>query len=765
MHTNYEPHQPMVEATDEIDLLKLFTVFLRGKYFLLFGLFAGLLIGIAYVATVTPVYTSSVHISVGSAEAENARELSGVTGVTLDVDQITTEVQVLRSEQIAARVVDAMDLSNNEAFLTSPQSGVSRLTGGIGQLAGFLIDNTLAILKEAELPDVGLTEEEEAAKDRQDAIARLRGNMSVSQVSRSRVLQVSYTSVSPTLSARIANEIAKAYIDDQLSSKFEATQRATNWLKERTDQLRVQSGLLNNAVEAFRKDNNLVGVGGDLSSDTQLEVLNRQVADMRAELLALEARANRLAEIVTQNDTSAFVSSTATQSITANLRTQYLENLRDYNSLLGSLGEDHEQTQRRKRDLVQLEGLMFEEIKRSEIVAQNDVGEARERLAKLEEAQEIAANQLGADNTTLIELRELERNADTVRSLYTSFLQRYQQSLQEQGFPVTDARVLNPARIPENPSAPRLSMIAALSAILGFMIAAAWVLIKDLRDNKLRTEDQIRRVLGLEFLGGLDFLDAQRRLPQSENIELKERQLALPELMTYAGDHPLSSYAEALRTGNMSVSLKVGEEDRAHVIGVVSCFPGEGKTTTAANFASLLAAQGSVVLLIDGDLRNPGLSRSLVGEVQQGLVDVLLDDAKWEDVIYTEKSSGLHIIPNRRGRVVHTSELLGGRNMERLLTETSEHYDVIIVDLPPLGPVIDARAVLHNLDGLFFVAKWGETNIKHAESIMLSDPRLLSKCYGAFLNMFDAKKAASYGSYEGSAYYYGKSYKSYYRDH
>lgn len=762
-------HVPELATSPEeggLDLMRFFAAARRRWHILLLGLIFGIVLGIAYVATATPVYRANVHISIGLADAENARELSGVTGISLDEGQITTEIQVLRSEQIAARVVQDLDLVNHEAFLTRPETGLGRVVSGVKSAIKVTADAALGLLRE-DVPELLPSAEEQAEGIRQKAIALLRSNMDVGRIQRSRVLNVSYASVSPELSARIANAIAKAYIEDQIASKYEATQRATDWLKERSEQLRIQSNRLDNAVEVFRQDNNLVGVAGDPAADTQLQRLNQQVADARAELVDLQARSKQLEEIVSRNDTSAVVSSTATQSITSNLRARYLDTLRNYNSLVSSLGEDHGQTQRRLRELTQLEELMFEEIKRSAAVARNDVRVAEERLASLEAAQDQAADQLGSDNTTLVELRELERNAETVRSLYTSFLQRYQQSLQEQSFPVSDARILNPARAPGLPSSPKLMRIVAATAVLSLLIAIGWIAIGEFLDNKLRTEEQIRNNLGLEFFGGLTRLSAKPRTASADGSLVGgtgRREVLFPEIMRYGADKPLSEFAETLRTAKMGITLKAAHSAAGRVIGVVSCFPGEGKTTTAANFAGLLAAQGASVMLIDGDMRNPGLTRALGTEADQGLVDVLIEGANWQDVMCVETHTGTHIIPNRRGRVVHTSELLASPEMERLLADCAAAYDYVIVDLPPLGPVIDARAVLHNLNGMFFVAKWGATNLNHAISILRSDPRLRSKCYGAFLNMFDAKKASSYSSYDGASHYYGKAYTRYYHD-
>jgi len=752
-----ESQQTTTVDEDSIDLMQVFAVVRQRWHVLVLGFLAGLILGVTNVVTTTPIYTSSTHISIGSLDAESARQLSGVSGSTLDEDQITTEIQVLRSEQIAARVVDTLDLVNNEVLFTKAESGPGRIVAGLKAVLTGAAETVLNLLREEAL-ELPVSEEELAERARQNAVAKLRAGINASQIQRSRVLNVSYTSVSPTLSAQIANAIANAYIEDQLASKYEATQRATDWLKARSDQLRIQSTMLDNAVERFRRDNKLVGVGGELES------LNEQVADARSELVTLEARAKRLNEIVSQNDTSAFVSSTATQSITSKLRTQYLEILQDYNRLQSNLGEDHEQIQRRRRELTQLQGLMFEEIKRSAIIARNDVREAKERLSNLKSAQALAADQLGADNTTLVELRELERIAETIRSLYTSFLQRYQQSLQEQSFPVSDARVLNPARVPRSASSPGLTKTAALAGILGLMLAAGWIAIREVLDNKLRTEEQIRNKLGLEFFGGLDKLTVKKTQAVAQTDQLRPGEVRFPEIMRYGAEEPLSAFSETLRTGKMSVTLKSSTGDSGQVIGIVSSFLGEGKTTTAANFAGLLAAQGARVMLVDGDMRNIGLTRALAGDIELGLVDILLEGARWQDVIYLEKETGTHIIPNRRGRVVHTSELLGGPEMKALISECATNYDYVIIDLPPLVPVIDARAVLHNLDGLFFIAKWGTTNVNHAANILRSDPRLRSKCYGAFFNMYDAHKASAYGGYEGVSYYYGTSYDRSYHD-
>lgn len=759
---------------DEIDLMKIFSVARRQWKLLLIGLVVGAAIGFAYVATTTPVYTARIDISLDTPEAANTRNLSGIQeSVVLDEGQITTEIEVIQSEAISRKVVEELNLTENALFLANRETGTSRLISGLRNIAAPLV-NVLRPQPEDDglLP---LSEEDRAAARLAEAVTKLQGNMAVSRVRGSRILQVSYTAMSPSLAARIANGIADVYINDQLEAKYDANERATNWLRDRAEQLRAQSNALDSSVEQFKQENGLIGISGSSNVGTELERVAQQVSNAQADLLALEARLERLDDIVERGDTTAAVSATATQSITSDLRSRFLDTLKEYNSLVSRIGEEHEQSRRLATELEQLQELLFEEIKRFAEVTANDVQVARERLVNLQKSRDELEIQLGADNEVLVELRELERNADTVRSLYSNFLERYQTSLQQQSFPVSDVRVINPAKIPGTPSDPRATRILALATILGFMVAAGYILIRELLDNKIRTEEQIRSALGMEFLGGLPLISPSRKrvldiFKPSE--ALGHRQISFSDMLRYAVNKPLSSFSETLRSGKMAITLRRVDKHgldapktaQGNVVGVVSCFPGEGKTTVSANLATLLAKQGSSVILIDADLRNSGLTRSITGDVSEGIIDVLTADANWRDIYYEDEETGVHVLPSRLGgRVVHTSEIVGGPAMGLLMQDLRRHYDYVIVDLPPLGPVIDARAALQFLDGIFFVIKWGATNVRFIQNILQSDPRLQEKSYGAFLNMFDPKTAHQYGSYAGS-HYYSYGYTKYYTD-
>lgn len=751
----------------EIDLSKLLLVVKRRWQIILLGSLIGLALGLAYATTTTKLYSASVQLSLDAREAANARELTGLQTLGMSESEITTEIEIIKSEAVSEKVVERLLLSQNSMFMQAPQTGLSRLKSLVNQTLAVILD--LAAQMSPAVPTLQIIEREQEDAAKLAAIGRLKNTMTVTRLRDSRVIDIRVTASSPALAATLANTVADIYIEDQLESEFNATQRASDWLKERADQLRDEAILLDQEIAQFKRANGLVGVDNQEASNDEFNNILEQLSGARSLLVNQQAQQRFLADIIETGDTSAAVSSTSDQSITSELRARYLDSLKDYNSLAGRLGVEHEQTLRRRAELDQLQVLLFEEIKRSEEIVRNEITVTMRRIEQLEDALDVAEAELGFDRELLVELRELESKAGTVRSLYSSFLQRYEQSMQEQSFAVSNVRILNPAKVPGGPSYPNTSRITLLSVLLGLMTTTAGAGFTEFRDKKVRTGEQLQSMLGVEFIGGLQQLTDAKRAFRRQSVEDDLREplsVSFPGLLSYGVSKPLSGFAETLRAIKMTIQLKsrtsVGAKTGT-VVGMVSAFPAEGKTTTGANLANFMASQGHKVLLIDADLRNPGLSKSLQSTIEIGLIDILQGEVEWQRAIHIDDKTGLHVIVNKKGRIIHTSELIAGEEMRQLVQALKEHYELIILDLPPLGPVIDARSALPLMDGFVLITKWGQTNLTHLDRLLSTDPRLREKCYGAILNFFDARKARSYGYYAGD-YYYGNAYKRYYSD-
>lgn len=200
------------------------------------------------------------------------------------------------------------------------------------------------------------------------------------------------------------------------------------------------------------------------------------------------------------------------------------------------------------------------------------------------------------------------------------------------------------------------------------------------------------------------------------------------------------------------------------MIGVASTLPTEGKSTISMNFAELLAMQGARTLLIDCDLRNPGTTLSLARHAEAGLVEVLTEGRPMKELLLLNDKTRLAFLPAVvKRRIPHSSQLLSSSAMNELLDSVRTSFDYIILDLPPLAPVVDARAIAAQVDAFLFVVEWGKTTRKVVRSTLRTNLEIVDKCIGVILNKVDNEKMKLYRAYGSSEYYHSR-YTSYYRE-
>jgi succinoglycan biosynthesis transport protein ExoP len=306
-------------------------------------------------------------------------------------------------------------------------------------------------------------------------------------------------------------------------------------------------------------------------------------------------------------------------------------------------------------------------------------------------------------------------------------------------------------------------LVLALFGILGLAVGSGFGAFREYRDRFFRSGDQVRIELQTEFLGFAPIISGK---PKADRLLAAEQQpgdtLWHPNSpASYVRFHPLSPFAETLR--NIKVAADIGLADqKSKVLGVVSCLPSEGKTTIASNLSILFAMQGFRSLLIDGDLRNPGLTRSLETKPTEGLIETLTEGMPSNQVLRWDNSGKMAVLPTVLKRSIsHTSEILASLGMAQLLEGFRSEFDYVVVDLPPLGPIVDAKAFANRIDAFVLVVEWGYTSRQLVRSMMASNPLIREKCLGVVLNKSDESKMRYYRSY-GSVDYYASQYQKYY---
>jgi succinoglycan biosynthesis transport protein ExoP len=225
---------------------------------------------------------------------------------------------------------------------------------------------------------------------------------------------------------------------------------------------------------------------------------------------------------------------------------------------------------------------------------------------------------------------------------------------------------------------------------------------------------------------------------------------------------PLSRFAETLRSVKLAIDFAQSDSGM-RVIGVVSSMPGEGKSTAVMNIAELIASSGSSVLVIDADLRSPTLTREITPNASAGLFEFLVNDVPINELIYSDEAKRLKFLPAAgKGGAAQKTDLIGSTKMAQLLTAARQTYNYVIIDLPPLAPVIDAKAIAGAVDGFVFVVEWGETSTATVSDALHNAPLVNQKIIGCILNKADEHGLRLYTSTVGnSSYYHHEKFGSY----
>lgn len=733
----------------------------------------GLLLGVVYLQTTPKQYTSFASVLIDEGLNKVVDDISAASQTMQTDASLLSQIEILSSARLASVVVDKLKLDQNDAFMNPPQSALAKGIGFLRGMVGYFRGSPADQIPGMENVDEATREAMMKTARHDYAVLKLQSEVMAQRNGRSYVISIGYQAPDPGLATAITKAYADAYLADQLNASFDATERAALWLQGRLTELRESSQQAAMAVEKFRAEHGLAANSdGQLMSDKQLSDLNAQLIVAQADTARASARYQQYKAIVDSGSESAFNDSAIgadqpSSSVIIALKTRYLAVAKRLQDVETNFGKDHPQAVALAKEKADVSAQIFGQLKQLTESYRNDFEVAQARETALRDKISTAAGKSSIDNQSQVKLKELDQQAQALTTLYQTFLSRYEEASQQQSFPVGKVRIISDASMPLAASSPRTMRVLALSLVLGLMLGAGFGGLNEFNERFFRTGEDIRDRVHLKFLGYLPTIGggkAKETKADDMPVDGKVASLSAAERrarMRVSIDAPASMFAETLR--NAKIAFDVVMEDRgSRVIGVISVLPGEGKSTVAANLAGLLAANGARTLLIDGDLRNPGLSRGLGMETEQGLMEAVVNGQTWQSVGKVDRQTKLAIIPAvLRGQFSHTSELLGSAGMRRFIDNAKETFEYIIVDLPPLGPVVDAKAFAPLVDGFVLVTEWGRTPRNMVRSMLESEPYIANKVIGAVLNKVDLKKLAKYGSLGGSERFFDR-YSAYY---
>ncbi|MGH8612557.1 MAG: GNVR domain-containing protein, partial [Gammaproteobacteria bacterium] len=693
----------------------------QAKLFAAFSL-SGVAAGTLYVMTATPFYTASTSIIIDNRQVRAVRDVSTLSDPTRLVDApeiVESQVEVLRSDKVGLAVINNLNLSTEDPAFARPN----------------WIDKIWASVMVKLDAIIGAPRPDQTLKRQQKVLEALNSNLRIIRVGRSFVVRVDYTSPNPARAAEIANAYANAYILEKLTSDVAALHRAQSWLQQRTEELRHLSVDTDLAAQKFRANNNLLTTRGTPVAEQQLSEMATGLVNARAATAQARARYEGIKNIIDTHQTESAVTESLANPVINGLRTKYLNESHRADEFERKLGASHLVVVNLKNSMKELSTALFQELGRVAQSYKNDYEAAAARERSLINSMTQQQGTAVAANDAQVQLRQLEEKARSYNTLYQTFLQRYQETAQQEGFPLTDAHIISAASQPGAPSYPRTALVLAITLALGTVAGISIAILREFTDHVFRTAGQVRDELGVAMLGMLPAVDPTSLAQAVPNIT--------PPILRYAIDDPFSAFTETLRSAIVAADLALRGKC-PKIIGLVSLFPKEGKSTVAKNFASLLAFGGAKTLLIDADTRNPTLTRAIGCERRQSSQSGL-STPPLAELIKDEPDTGLQILPSIYAKDdPRVAKGLSSAMLQALLQSSDRSFEYIVIDLPPIGLTANARGMASGIDAFIFVVEWGMTSRGAVRAALAEERPISDKLLGVILNKVDMKKLKFY---------------------
>jgi polysaccharide biosynthesis transport protein len=673
---------------------------------------------------------------------------SMVGDATLDSSTgLESQVQIISTEAVAKKAMQRLNLQDDPAFAPPTKSRVERWFGPtVAEYMG----------------RSGRRSEDWNARYRLDSFM---GEVGVRRLHGTYAVNISYQSDSPARAAMFANAVAYSFLDKQIEDRSNVNRRAADWLKKRLDELRAQTATAQAAINAFRTSNSLFDSGGQAVSERQMGELNAQLMAERSKIGDTEARLQLVESAIrdyAHSSVKPSVPDLMNNPLVTKLREQYFELSNKRVEFLGRFGASHQSVKKLDQRMAEIHVAMLDEYQRLAESYRSDIQISRRREATVDKALQVAIKEMRAGQSAHIRLRELESSAQTYQSLYDGFLKRYSESNEQEAFPFARAQMATEATEPLGRNYKKTirfgSILFALSVALGCMGAV----LRELTDRTFRRLDEVERTLERPLVAVIPNwrgAGARRRFgvvraspPPADTGEMNRQQSVVwaPELA------PQSQFSEAFRAIKLQLDRQCpGPECK--VLGVASVRPGEGSSMVSAALAVATSMCNARVLLLDWDLRHPVLTEQFA---PNGLVEVLYGEATLDEAIKTDARTQLSFLPVGSLRGARPDELLASEAMDRLMALARTKFDYIIIDLPPIVPMVDVALISRLVDTFLGVVEWGRSEKERTRLAFERVPQFNERLMGVAMNKVDMKRFHLYDP-NGASWFDERSYSNY----
>ncbi len=646
---------------------------------------------------------------------------------------VDSEIEVLRSNMLRARLVEAMRLEEDpewNAALRPP-----------GPLAAILAPIQALLSPNSEEVDV---------QSQRDGIARTLGDaLSVRRRGLSYGIEVSIESKSPRRAAELVNRYVELYLLSQTEARFDASQRANDWLSQRLVELRQEVQTKEREAEAYRVANGLsLAAGGGASQQPQSEEVQTMLVQARADLAEKEARLRQVRELLRTGGSADSLADTLSSQTINDLRARESDLTQRVAEMRQRYSPEHPAILAAETEVANVRQRIDDQIQRITGSLQNEVEVARSRLYSLQGSFGGASGASDENNDAVIGYRELLRDAAAARGVQESFLQRFHEVADQGDLPIATSRVVSAATPPGSPSKPNITSSLLMAVLLAGLAGAGLAYLIEVLDASISSAEDAERKLGVPAVASVPMLtpgDMKALAPHRRNPA------------DYLVDKPASAFAESLRV--LRTSLTHARVDRKlTVLAVTSALPDEGKTTMSLCLARIAAMGGQRVLLIDCDLRRHSLSDTVAASARAGLLEVLSGQTNWRDALVQDPESAVQVLPTLAARFT-PNDVFDSEAMSRLIEDLRKNYDLVVLDSAPVLAVAESRTVAGHADLTLVIVRSGKTPVGATRTAIRELQHSDADVAGVALNYIDPRRPGR-GSY-GDSLYYGYSRKYY----
>ncbi len=746
------PPKPGKAGTDEggperpvANLRDLLLLFRRRRWLIGVGTVLGTLVAVAIAVSREPQFTAQAALIIDPRKTPIAGIKSAAQPLDTDAVTLTTQVNVIKSREQMADVVQDLHLEDD------PVLGKSTDRSPLDRFVPPWLSQTIKDIPTRWLTATGFADElpemlhadtaepDPAAEER--ALDEFARRFVVRQADTSQVINISFTYPDPTRAAEVANRAADLYVADLFRAKVEDADRVGRWVSGRLADLARMVHASEHKVAEYRVDQGLTKIGTGRADEDQLTNLRGQLADSTAQLSALQSKAAIVAQLQKRSDIDALVGMFSSPMLIT-LREQELDLQRRQADLSATYGPRHPQILLLENEKAGLTTKIAEEVSRLRFDLESQMHIEQAKIANIQEQMKSFETDQQRRDVTEVGLSELETEADSNRQLAQIFREYYKEISDQQGIIEPDARVLAYAKPPSEPSSLSSRLFAFLGLTASFAGSTLLALVLEGIDRRVRSARQLERAFGVRVLEAVPHVAAGGRSRR---------------ILRHLFERPRSAYAEGMRSVYATLRLSL-PSDRPPVVMVASALASEGKSTFVVSLAAVAAQWGQRVLVIDLDLRHPSVAETVQQRLRAGIAELVNEEVALEEAL-ERTAAGFDLIGVVR-RPTNPSGLIGDPRARRLVETLRGRYDLIVIDSAPILAVSDGRVASQLADTVVIATQWRWTPLSAVRRTLQLLRDAHAHIAGFVLLRVDPRYYMYYENEDGANYY--KNLKKYY---